>query len=100
MACLPARATPDPIKVARTTVEKYVYEAFVQWSATHPDKACPAKIDELYEYVGKDQRIDPWGHAYRMSCGANLPKGVRLIAVASSGPDGKPDTDDDVRADM
>ncbi len=84
--------------LAQLTVEKYAYEAFPQWAMQHPDKACPAKLAELDEYMSAKDRDDPWGHPYAMKCGANLPPGAKGIAVYSFGEDGKDGTCDDVQS--
>ena len=90
----------DPAKedTAVMTIKKLASSAFSEWGRAHPDKACPDVIDELAQYV--EGRVkDPWGHPYRMYCGASLPAGIEArFAVASDGPDGKQGTDDDVRS--
>jgi hypothetical protein len=47
-------------------------------------------------YISNPPAADPWGHPYRMACGANLPPGAKYIAVWSVGPDGQTGTADDV----
>ena len=92
----PAKHGPE-IETAKIVASKFVYEAFPSWAAAHPDKACPAKIDELYEYLAEPTK-DPWGHPYRLFCGATLPKSVKIIGISSDGPDGKPSTVDDIKS--
>lgn len=82
--------------IARVTAKKYAYEAYPQWAAAHADKECPDTITALDEYVNAKDHVDPWGHAYLMKCGKDLPAGVRGMAVSSAGPDGTPGTDDDI----
>ena len=80
------------------TVKKLSNEAFGMWAQNHLSASCPTTIDELFEYMGEVSRKDPWGHPYRMRCGAELPAGAKSIAISSDGPDGKPDTADDLKS--
>jgi len=84
--------------VVQVTVKKYAFEAYPQWSMVHPEKACPAKLVELDEWMNERDAKDPWGNDYVMYCGANLPPGAKGLAVSSNGPDGKPDTADDIKS--
>jgi hypothetical protein len=87
--------------VAKMTVQKFAFEGFPMWSAAHPDKACPDKLADLSEYVGKGELSDlsdPWGHPYKSFCGQNLPAGARGFAVMSAGEDGTEGTADDVKS--
>ena len=55
--------------------------------ASHPDKACPDKLEDLNEYMNSKDIKDPWGNPYKMFCGPSLPAGVKGgIAVMSGGP--------------
>ncbi|MFT3700599.1 MAG: type II secretion system protein GspG [Kofleriaceae bacterium] len=87
---------PALLTKAKATVQQLAFEAFPEWSVAHADKACPAKLDELFEYSKDKTGKDPWGHDYKMFCGANLPAGAKGLAVMSAGPDGKDGTDDDI----
>jgi hypothetical protein len=73
----------------------YVDEAYPKWQADHPKQKCPATLAEVATYFGDVPGLpletDPWGHALQMKCDD---KG---FTVWSLGPDGKPDTADDVR---
>jgi hypothetical protein len=73
----------------------YVDEAYPKWQADHPKQKCPATLAEVAKYFGETPGLpletDPWGHALQMKCDD---KG---FTVWSLGPDGKPDTADDVR---
>lgn len=81
------------------TIKKLASSAFREWSRAHPGSPCPARIDELAPYVEGKVVQDPWGHPYRLYCGASLPAGIdAAIAVASDGSDGQPNTADDVRS--
>jgi len=92
------RRIPTKAETAKKVVQKYAYEAFPQWAVSHPDTACPAKIAELDEFMVAAETKDPWGHVYVMYCGATLPKGAKVVAVMSIGPDGKAGTADDIKS--
>jgi general secretion pathway protein G len=76
-------------KLANIAVQKYANEAYTNWAADHTGKKCPASLSELNEYMNQDDAKDPWGNAYVMQCGENLPAGAKGIAVMSYGADGK-----------
>jgi hypothetical protein len=82
--------------VAKLIAHELAYEAFPMWAMQHPDKQCPEQLAELGEFMSGGRTLDPWGHAYVMYCGASLPAGAKGIAFRSLGPDGKPDTADDI----
>lgn len=84
--------------VAAATVKKYAYEAYPSWSAAHPDKGCPDKLEDLNEYMNNKDIKDPWGGTYKMLCGQNLPAGAKGLAVSSPGEDGKEGTADDIKS--
>lgn len=86
------------VDIARATVKKYAFEAYPSWSAAHPDKACPEKLEDLNEYMNNKDIKDPWGGSYKMLCGPNLPPGAKGLAVASPGEDGKDGTTDDIKS--
>ena len=86
------------VKIAKMTVEKYANEAYPQWSASHSDKGCPDKLEDLNEYMNNKDIKDPWGNPYKMMCGQTLPAGAKGLAVMSAGPDGKEGTEDDVKS--
>jgi general secretion pathway protein G len=87
------------VDIAKLTVRKFSDEAFPQWARSHPDKGCPAKIEELSEYMDKKDTKDPWGNQYKLMCPPNLPAGVRSgIAIMSPGEDGKEGTEDDIKS--
>lgn len=86
------------VDIAKATVTKYAYEAYPSWSASHTDKACPDKLEDLNEYMNNKDIKDPWGGTYKMLCGQNLPAGAKGIAVMSAGEDQKEGTDDDVKS--
>ena len=84
--------------IVAATVKKYASEAFPLWSQANPDKACPASIEALNEYMNNKENKDAWGQPYRLLCGANLPAGAQGIAIASNGPDQKENTPDDIKS--
>lgn len=84
--------------IARMTVNKYANEAYPSWSTTHPDKACPDKLEDLNEYMNNKDIKDPWGSPYKMLCGQNLPAGAKGMAVMSVGEDQKEGTGDDIKS--
>ncbi len=42
--------------------------------------------------------LDPWGHEYKLLCGAALPKAATGIGVMSVGRDGTAGTKDDIES--
>ena len=91
-------ASHAEVDMAAMTAKKYAFEAYPTWSASHPDKACPARLADLDEYMGKPPGADPWGNAYVMYCGDTLPPNAKGLAISSNGPDGKPNTADDIQS--
>lgn len=81
---------------AMLAVKKLANEAYMQWAASHLDRACPDTLDELTPYMNSKDTRDPWGRSYKMYCGATLPAGAHGLAVSSLGPDGTDQTDDDI----
>src|SRR5512143_4243579 len=70
--------------IARLTVKKFADEAFPQWARSHPDKGCPDKMEDLAEYMNKNDTKDPWGSEYKLFCPPNLPAGAKGgIAISS-----------------
>ena len=86
------------VDTSRIKVTKYAFEAYPSWSASHPDKACPASIADLNEYMNNDDATDSWKQPLKMMCGQNLPPGAKGIAVMSIGEDGKEGTCDDIES--
>ncbi len=86
-----------PAELAKVKAKKYVVEAYPQWSAAHPDKVCPDKLEELNAYMNDKDTLDPWGRPYRMMCGPTL-AGAKGLAVISAGEDGKGGTADDIKS--
>ena len=84
--------------IAALTVSKYANEAYVQWAQANPSKQCPAKLEDLNEYMNNKDIKDPWGNNYKMFCGSTLPAGAHGLAVMSAGEDGKEGTEDDVKS--
>jgi general secretion pathway protein G len=86
------------IDTTKVKLKKYAYEAYPSWSAAHPDKACPANISDLNEYMNGNDSNDSWGRPIKMMCGASLPAGAKGIALVSAGEDGKDGTEDDLKS--
>ena len=84
-------------EIATMAVRQYASSAYPQWTTT-TRKACPDKITDLNEYVNDPTAKDPWDNEYQMLCGDQLPAGAKGIGVFSMGPDGKPNTEDDIRS--
>jgi hypothetical protein len=87
----------DPTKadIAQAAAMNIAHETYDAWALDHPTRKCPKDIAELM--MRNDATNDPWGQSYRMFCNPSAPPGKRL-RVASSGPDQKPDTDDDIKS--
>lgn len=84
---------------ARAILKQFAYEAYPRWSAANPSTGCPSNLDELLKYMNKQDVKDPWGNQLVMYCGDNLPEGIKGgFGVASNGPDGKPNTEDDIKS--
>ena len=85
--------------IARLAAKKLALEAYPRWAMKPSNEGrCPT-VSDLAEYIAQEPGFtDPWGRPYVVRCGAELPPGVRGIAVLSLGPDGEADTGDDVRA--
>lgn len=96
----PARADDaERLKLVNRIVRDYAFEGYPMWSAAHAEKACPDKLEEIVAFVDRHKELDdPWGHRYNMFCGKNLPAGAKGLAVTSNGPDGQPNTADDIRS--
>ena len=98
-AAQPARpSTAELTAATRSIVQQYAFEAFPQWAASHPDRACPDKLADLNEFLNNGDGNDAWGRPLKMMCGAMLPPGAKGIAVMSSGEDGKEGTRDDIKS--
>jgi general secretion pathway protein G len=86
------------VKTTKIKLNQFANEAFPQWSAAHPDKACPDKLGDLSEFMNSNDINDAWGRPLKMMCGASLPPGVHGLAVLSIGEDGKEGSEDDVKS--
>jgi hypothetical protein len=94
----PARSSSELREATRTKIQRLAFEAFPEWSAAHPDRACPDRLAELTEYMPDNDMTDAWGRPLKMMCGSILPPRARGIAVLSMGEDGKEGTDDDIKS--
>jgi serine/threonine-protein kinase len=83
----PIAPTPDP-NAALAANMTGVIDRFVAWSHDHAGEPCPnvASLGKVPD--------DPWHHAFRLTC-TDQP-GNQMIGVISAGPDGIPNTSDDV----
>lgn len=56
---------------------------------------CPKNLQDLVSagLIGREKR-DPWGNAYTITC----PGAHDEVDVTSNGPDGRPDTGDDIKS--
>lgn len=86
------------VQIASATVHKLADEAYPMWLSANPGQSCPADLAALGPYMNKAAQVDPWNEPYRLFCGASLPEGARGVAVLSSGPDMKPNTEDDIKS--
>ena len=77
-------------------LDRYAFEAYPLWAAAHPGKGCPARLDELNEYMDVNHINDAWGRPIKMFCGPNLRAGLKGLYLLSVGEDGKEGTDDDI----
>lgn len=93
-----SKASEAEVRLVQLATNKLAFEAYPQWAAQHPDKACPDKIEDLLALVDATDRNDPWGHSYVMLCGSSVPAGVRGLGVLSLGPDGQQGTTDDIKS--
>jgi hypothetical protein len=92
----PERALPKPMdspQLARLLVIVYRDEAIPRWKAEHKDATCPA-LEQLAAYLHGAPDVpmltDPWGHRLVVHCTDAGP------TVTSVGPDGAPNTADDI----
>ena len=83
----------------RAIVKKYVYEGFVDWARRNPGRACPDRLQEVSEQMGRSDSKDTWGRELIWYC-RSLPAAAERdgFAVASLGEDGLLDTADDIRS--
>jgi hypothetical protein len=88
----PAHAYPATKGQSAMTELKTIRSAAFQYSLTH-DGGCPS-TSELKEERLLDshfREIDPWGGLLRIECAHD-----EMVGSRSDGPDGKPDTEDDI----
>ena len=90
------RQKVDNPALASLLVHAYVEEAFPRWQSEHPNQKCPATLVEVAKYFANEIDVpvlaDPWGHPLEMKCDDT---GFKVFSI---GPDGKADTEDDVRS--
>ncbi len=78
------------VDIAKAIVKKYAFEAYPEWRAANPGRACPTTLAELNPWMGRNDVRDPWGGGYVIRCDANG------FGVYSSGEDGIYGTADDI----
>lgn len=76
--------------IAMLTAKKYADEAYPQFRAANPSRACPVDLYELNLWMNSKDIRDPWGTRYTMTCGP------AMILVGSAGEDAVFGTADDV----
>lgn len=84
-------------QTAEIQANRLVNNAFARWRLDNPGKQCPADLQDLAPYVGKNNVKDPWGRPYILQCSDSASDAGSRFEVASMGIDGKPDTGDDIR---
>ncbi|MDX2093759.1 MAG: protein kinase [Kofleriaceae bacterium] len=85
-----APPTPQPVPALDAVAEtamKAQLAAFAAWTESHAGAPCPTSQE-----LGGG--LDPWGKAYIVTC-LDQPADQR-IGIVSSGPDGAPNTGDDI----
>lgn len=86
-------------ELGKSMVQRLATESYARWTMDNPGKACPADVTEVAKYSNDKDGKDPWGHPMVFLCGENLPEGVPGgVGVQSMGPDGKLDTNDDLKS--
>ena len=82
----------------RMIVLKIANEAYTQWTLA-TNQQCPSSLKDLDKYRNSKDTKDGWGNELIMFCGENAPEGATNgFAVMSKGPDGKQDTEDDIKS--
>ena len=84
--------------IAKIAVDDIAGQTYLAWRAANPGKQCPASINDLAAYRGGSNAKDPWGADYAIYCGPTAPAGCKGLCAASNGPDGKPNTEDDIKS--
>src|SRR5689334_25288128 len=87
-------ACVSKVDIARAMLHDYGL-AYPRWREAHPGVTCPPDLESLHEYVSDERHRDPWGNLLAMTCDEHAKPAVR---VTSSGPDGIPNTEDDLRS--
>lgn len=81
--------SPDAkIAAAKERITEIGRIAFTAWAKDNPTRECPKALSEFTRYLADEDMRDPWGQNYELFCN---PTGV-----VSNGPDGKPDSGDDI----
>jgi len=80
---------------ARLQLQKYAFEAYPSWRASHHGRMCPRSLRELAPYTST-HGPDPWGSPLEFRCGPMLPHGATGLWLRSAGADRRFGTDDDL----
>ncbi|MBK9070934.1 MAG: prepilin-type N-terminal cleavage/methylation domain-containing protein [Myxococcales bacterium] len=84
--------------IAKIAVDDIAGQTYLAWRAANPGKQCPGSINDLAPYRGGSNAKDPWGADFAIYCGPTAPSGCKGMCAASNGPDGKPNTEDDIKS--
>lgn len=86
-------------EIARGIARRLAFDAYFQWAILPRNHGkCPT-LAELARFIEERSALtDPWDNPYQVLCGADVPAGVRGIAVYSLGADGRAGTSDDLRS--
>lgn len=84
--------------IAKIAVDDIAGQTYLAWRAANPGKQCPGSINDLAAYRGGSNAKDPWGADFVIYCGPTAPAGCKGLCAASNGPDGKPNTEDDIKS--
>jgi hypothetical protein len=87
---------PSRVDTTKMKLKMYAFEAYPSWAIAHPDLVCPRSLQELNEYMGRDDSQDVWGSPMDFRCGPDLPDDAKGVWVRSAGEDRRFDTDDDL----
>ncbi len=84
------------IQIAKTQMNQ-VMGAYELWSL-NTRKTCPESVTSIMKSSGSQpEETDPWGQNYRIVCDPSILSNGKRFGLMSVGPDGQPDTDDDIK---
>lgn len=79
-------------------MKSIAFDAYAQWSLANLPEACPESLSDLEKYRNSKSTKDEWGNELIMLCDATASTQSPFFIVISKGPDGRLDTDDDIRS--